>query len=292
MALAGSFALAAVPGEHGYLVQVGKFPLLSQEEEYELASEYRRTGNKQAAWALISSHLRQVVAIARGYRGYGLPEADLVQEGNIGLMRAVQKFDPERSVRLSTYATHWIKSAIGEYIIKNWRILKVASTTAQRKLFYRLRSITSKLGHRLTRADARQIAEDLEVKETDVLEMEKRMLLPEIPFENNNLADDELDLSPSATLEADGGDHAGLTVIDDEVEQVKHEALVKALAQLSERERQIVQARAMSGSGKDTKLRELATTLGISSERVRQLEKKALRKVKEYVLAACAHLVT
>lgn len=288
-ALQEKLALLERPGTGSYLSEIFRMPTLTAEEEQLLAHEYRDNGNDQAGMALVCTHLRQVITIARGFAGYGLPEADLIQEGNLGLMKAVKRFDPERKVRLSTYAHHWIKSAIGEYIIRNWKIMKVATTTAQRKLFYRLRTITSRIGHRLTATDARAIADELEVKSSDVLEMEKRMLLPQVTYESTAV-DDEFDNSPSATLQADDGAHAEVITIDNATAQTKHEALAAAIASLNDRERRIMEARAMSESGKDTKLHELAAELGISAERVRQLERNAMAKVKENVLKACAHL--
>lgn len=266
------------------------YPTLTKEEERELAIELRDNGTRQAFEALFFSHARQVVAIASGYSGYGLPKEDLVQEGSIGLAHAIKKFDPDRGFRLSTYAVHWIKSYIGDYIIKNWRIVKTATTAAQRKLFFSIRSIAAKIGRRLDSDDAERIAEELDVKSSDVLEMEKRMLLPQVDYDNTNLDDDDNDKSPAATLVADDGRHAEEIVIDGATAQSEHEALHAALDSLNDRERRIIEARALSESGKDIRLHELAEELGVSTERVRQLEIAALTKIKNYVRGACTHL--
>ena len=285
--------IALAEAQGGTYNQVAfRMPVLTEEQEHELATEYHKSKNKQVKYALIMTHIRHVVTIARSYLGYGINENDLVQEGSLGLIKAVERFDPERKVRLSTYATHWIKSAIGEYVIKNWKIFKAASTSAQRKLFYRLRTISARLGRRLTNEDAKAVAEELSVRPQDVLEMESRMLLPEVPFESTATDnDDEYDNSPSARLVADEGMHAEVTVVENEVKSIQEQALVEALEQLNDRERRILDARAMSESGKDVKLHELAKELGISTERVRQLEKKAMAKVKKHVLATCERLI-
>ena len=290
--LANTYALvegAAVPSirdMHSYAVAVNQYPVLTEEQELELVTELRKSGSRKAALALVCTHLRQVVGIVRKYRGYGLPEMDLVQEGNIGLMKAVAKYDPTQKARLSTYATYWIKAAINDYVISNWKIVKVATTAAQRKLFYNLRQMTAQLGSRLGIAEARQIASKLDVKTSEVLEMEKRMSLPVQAFDPDpSLSDDEYDNSPSATLAADDGAHAEMIVAEDDASRRQLALLEAALASLSERERTIIEARQLSPSGKDVKLHELAARMGISAERVRQLEGRALAKIKKHVLA-------
>ena len=276
--------MPAIADRYSYMQAVSQYPVLTPEQEHELAVEYRQTESRDAAWALVCSHLRQVVAIARGYSGYGLPEMDLIQEGNIGLMKAVKKFDPDRKVRLSTYATYWIKAAINEFVLRNWRIVKVATTSAQRKLFFNLRRMTKQLGRRLSIKDAEGISDELEVPVKDVLEMEKRMTLSTVPFEaDHTLDDDAFDKSPSATMAMDDGEHAELIVVDEDDKDNKLSLLHEALDALPERERLIIEERSLSESGKDTKLHELAKRLDISTERVRQLERKALKKIEQYV---------
>lgn len=267
---------------------VSSYPVLTEEEERELAEKYRETGDLQAAWALVCSHLRQVAAIARGYAGYGLQEMDLIQEGSIGLMKAVKKFDPARKVRLSTYATYWIKAAINEFVLRNWHIVRLATTGAQRKLFFNLRRMTRNLGRRLSIKEAEQIAGELDVKTGDVLEMEKRMKLNVAPFDPIlDDGDDKPDTSPSAVLESDDGRHAEMIVAEEEDSGRKLAALREAIASLDEREQVIISERTLSESGKDTKLHDLAKRFGISAERVRQIEKRALEKIEKHVLAAC-----
>ena len=276
---------------HSYLQAVAKYPVLTAVQESELAAEYRASGSRRAAMALVCCHLRQVVGIVRTYSGYGLPELDLIQEGNIGLMKAVKNFDPKHKARLSTYATYWIKAAINEYVIRNWKIVKVATTSAQRKLFFNLRQMTQKLGRRLGLKDVDNIAKELDVPQREVIEMEKRMMLPVIAFDSDpNIREDEVDYSPAATYAADDGIHAELSVIDQNTKDIKIQALNEALTKLPERERLIIEQRALSPSGKDVKLGVIAKRMGITAERVRQLEKKALQKIETYVLANCGSL--
>ena len=284
---AGSFPVYSHSGN--YMQAVSQYPVLTAEEEHELAVEYREHGNKDAAWALVCSHLRQVVGIARGYSGYGLPEMELIQEGNVGLMKAVKHFDPDKQVRLSTYATFWIKAAINEFVIRNWKIVKVATTAAQRKLFFNLRRMTRKLGKRLSIKDADKIADELDVRTQDVIEMEKRMTTGVVPFESDPTEDDDSpDYSPSATMSVDEGQHAGVLVVDEDFSKNKIEALREAIESLPEREQEIIKSRVLTESGKDTKLADLAEKFGISSERVRQLEQSALTKITRQVKAAFA----
>ena len=281
--------LPEVSNRDSYMQAIAGFPLLSAEREHELAVAQRDHNCRRSAMELICSHLRQVVAIARTYRGYGLPEMDLIQEGNIGLMHAVRNFDPERKVRLSTYATYWIKATINEYVIRNWKIVRVATTSAQRKLFFNLRRMTQKLGRRMSIQDTKKIAAELDVPRRDVVEMEKRMLNYDVAFDAPvDMDSEEIDTSPSATVAVDDGMHAGISVIEDSVEDSQKQALADGLTTLSERERDIVMQRTLSESGKDSKLRVLAEQYSISAERVRQIEKKALAKLKQHVIANCA----
>lgn len=278
--------LPAVSDPLSYMQAIARFPILTEEQEFTLAVAQRDHNCRRSALELICAHLRQVAAIARTYRGYGLPEMDLIQEGNIGLMHAVRKFDPDRKVRLSTYATYWIRAAINEYVIRNWKIVRVATTAAQRKLFFNLRRMVQKLGRRMSIQDSKDIAAELDVPRYEVLEMEKRMINKDMAFDAPlNAPSDELDVSPSATVAADEGMHAGISVIDNSIDQDQKEVLAEALATLTERERDIIMHRTLSASGKDSKLRTLAERYSISSERVRQLEKKALAKIKQHVLA-------
>ena len=280
-------AVPALGDFAAYLRQISRFPLLSEARERQLADTYRKNGDLKAAHALVCSHLRQVVAIARGYSGYGLDLHDLVQEGNIGLMTAVKKFNPDKGVRLAAYAAYWIRSLINEFVIRNWRIVKVATTRAQRKLFYNLRRMTQQLGRKLSGEEVRQISEELSVSRNDVVTMHSRMQSSDIPFEQET-GGDGYDNSPAALLAADNGDHAETILLAGSKRQERRAALKDSLSLLNERERQIVQARLLSESGKDVKLAELAERFGISAERVRQLEKKAFAKLRAGVLQRCS----
>ena len=283
-------AMPAVPalGDFSaYLRQIGRFPMLSEAEEIRLAGAYRQKGDLKAAHMLVCSHLRQVVAIARGYDGYGLDMHDLVQEGNIGLMTAVKKFDPSRKVRLAAYAAYWIRSFINEFVIRNWRIVRVATTQAQRKLFYNLRRMTQQFGRKLSGEQIDRISDELDVSSKDVVTMHARMNSCDIPFENGRSDEDGPDASPSSFMAADDGSHAELILAERSRQQERRAALQDSLSLLNERERQIVQARLLSESGKDVKLAELAARFGISAERVRQLEKKAVAKLRAGVLQRC-----
>ncbi len=267
---------------------VASYPVLTEEQERELAEKYRETGDLQAAWALVCSHLRQVASIAFKYSGYGLPEMDLIQEGSIGLMKAVKKFDPDKKVRLSTYATYWIKAAIHEFVLRNWRIVRVATTSSQRKLFFNLRRMTRNLGRRLSIQEADRVAGELDVKRSDVLEMEKRMKLDVAPFDPIlDDGDDKPDTSPSAVMASDEGRHAEMIVAEDEDSGMKLAALREAISSLDERERTIISERTLAEKGEGAKLHDLAERFEVSAERVRQIEKRALEKIEKHVLAAC-----
>ena len=272
----------------GYVRETAKLPFLSKEEEIKLADKFNKKGCIRSGHMLVYAHLRQVVAIARVYNGYGLPQPDLVQEGNIGLMRAVTKFDLQRNVRLNVYSSYWIRSQINEYVIRNWRIVKVATTNAQRKLFFNLRRVTRNIGiNGLGRAKIEGIAHDLRVASTDVVEMNQRMHSRDVPFDSNpNQDSDVIDYSPATTLAADNGMHAELIMMEESVRNNRREWLQGALRTLTERERFIVEARSLSESGKDMTLSDLGRQLGISSERVRQIESKALRKITDRVQSA------
>jgi RNA polymerase sigma-32 factor len=259
-----------------YIQSVNRFPILTQEEETSLARRFRDDNDLDAARGLVLSHLRVVVATARGYLGYGLPQADLIQEGNVGLMKAVKRFDPERGVRLVSFAVHWIRAEIHEYILRNWRIVKIATTKAQRKLFFNLRSM--KQGHKaLGVGEIDAMAKHLSVKATDVVEMETRLGGQDVALEPLG-EDDEASYGPIAWL-ADPGDEPSRLLEDRQTVDRRHAGLQKALATLDDRSRRIVEARWLRESDSAT-LHELAAEYGVSAERIRQIEAKALQKMK------------
>ncbi len=267
-----------VGSEEAYIHAVNRVPMLSAEEEYELAVRYRRDQDLQAARQLVMSHLRFVVHIARSYTGYGLPLADLIQEGNIGLMKAVKRFDPDVKVRLVSFAVHWIRAEIHEFILRNWRIVKVATTKAQRKLFFNLRGRKKRLGW-LSYEEVKAVAEDLRVKPETVLEMESRLSGQDIGFEARPDEEDEDSLirAPAAYLESDGMDPAE-QIEDDDWRSQQSQALHQALQTLDERSRDIVTRRWL-GEQKSS-LQELADDYHVSAERIRQLEKNAMKKLQ------------
>jgi RNA polymerase sigma-32 factor len=262
-----------------YIQTVNRFPLLSAEEEIRLARHFRETENVEAARQLVLSHLRLVVAVARGYLGYGLPHADLIQEGNIGLMKAVKRFDPQRGVRLVSFAIHWIKAEIHEYILRNWRLLKVATTKAQRKLFFNLRSMKRGLGP-LGAKDVKRIAADLNVKPEEVVEMETRLGGHDVAFE----ADDaEEAYAPVHYLAADETAEPSHVLEAAQEEKVQSVGLKKALEALDPRSRRIVESRWLKEKNPAT-LHDLAAEFKVSAERIRQIEAKAMEKMKKAML--------
>ncbi len=258
-----------------YIQTVNRFPILSAEEEKALAERYRAGNDLEAAHKMVVSHLRLVVAIARGYLGYGLPHADLIQEGNIGLMKAVRRFDPSRGVRLVSFAIHWIKAEIHEYILRNWRLVKVATTKAQRKLFFNLRSLKSGLAP-LTSDDVKRVATELKVRPEDVVEMETRLAGHEVAFE----ADDDEDSYAPAQYLADTESEPSRLLEAEDSQRADAEGLKQALATLDPRSRRIIQARWLREKDTAT-LHELAAEFKISAERVRQIEAKALEKMRK-----------
>jgi RNA polymerase sigma-32 factor len=261
-----------------YIAQINSIPVLSAEEEHSLAVRFREQEDLEAARTLVISHLRFVAHVARGYLGYGLPLADLVQEGNIGLMKAVKRFDPAVGVRLVSFAVHWIRAEIHEFIIRNWRIVKVATTKAQRKLFFKLRSSKQRLGW-LNREEVETVARDLGVAPKTVLEMEARMGGQDIQFDLDNDQDDgELKVAPVQYLAAPDADPARLLEHDD-WNSSNLDKLSDALETLDERSRDILAKRWLDDSGKTT-LHDLAAEYGVSAERIRQLEANAIRKLK------------
>ena len=272
---------SAVGSIDQYIQTVNRIPLLSEREEVELATRLRDDGDVDAARKLVMSHLRLVVAIARGYLGYGLPHADLIQEGNIGLMKAVKRFDPTRGVRLVSFAIHWIKAEIHEYIIRNWRLVKIATTKAQRKLFFNLRSMKADTGT-LNHDEVQVVATQLGVKPEEVVEMETRMGGRDLPLEGSSDDDDER-FAPIAYLP---DPHAEPSEVLEQAERARlqDEGLRHALESLDERSRAIVRRRWLTEDSGAT-LHELAAEYGVSAERIRQIEAKAMQKMRGLLAA-------
>ncbi|XID74176.1 RNA polymerase sigma factor RpoH [Alkanindiges sp. WGS2144] len=264
-----------------YISTVNQIPILTAEQEKELADRYFYDQDLDAAKMLVMSHLRFVVHIARSYAGYGLPQADLIQEGNLGLMKAVKRFDPTMGVRLVSFAVHWIKAEIHEFVIRNWRIVKVATTKAQRKLFFNLRSL-KKSSKKLTLEEAKAIANDLNVTPEQVLEMEGRLTAYDASFEAQADDDDEGRVAPVIYLEDNRYDPAR-EVEDQDWEEHNNNALHQAMTQLDDRSRTILQRRWLDDE-KST-LHELAAEYNVSAERIRQLEKNAMEKIKTAMMA-------
>jgi RNA polymerase sigma-32 factor len=263
---------------NAYIQTVNTIPLLSAEEEQALGQRLQQEGDLEAARLLVMSHLRFVVHIARSYKGYGLPEADLIQEGNVGLMKAVKRFDPSMGVRLVSFAVHWIKAEIHEFVLRNWRIVKVATTKAQRKLFFNLRSAKKSLGW-LNGDEVKAIAADLNVKPETVREMEGRLASVDAAFDG--YADDEDDnsnVAPVSYLEDPRYDPARMIEADNS-ELDTSSRLQEALASLDSRSRDILQQRWLDDN--KATLHELADVYGVSAERIRQLEKNAMNKIKQ-----------
>ncbi|MCX8086313.1 MAG: RNA polymerase sigma factor RpoH [Rhodocyclaceae bacterium] len=277
-----------------YIAAANRIPMLSEEEEKALARRFRDEGDLEAARTLVLSHLRLVIAVARGYLGYGLPHADLIQEGNIGLMKAVKRFDPERGVRLVSFALHWIKAEIHEYILRNWRLVKVATTKAQRKLFFNLRSLKSALAQEgegeagyasLSPAEVKKVARELNVKPEEVIEMETRLSGADVSLEPLSEEEDEA-YAPIAYLAADASSEPSVQLERKERDRLCEVGLKEALAALDERSRTIVKRRWLVEDGEEpATLHELAAEYGVSAERIRQIEAKALQKMRG-VLAA------
>lgn len=266
-----------------YIRFANSIPMLTQEEEQELARRLREEHDLDAAQQLILAHLRFVISVAKSFLGYGLALSDLIQEGNIGLMKAVKRYDPTLGVRLVSFAVHWIKAEMHDFIIKNWRIVKVATTKPQRKLFFNLRSQQKRLGW-LSQEEIANVARELKVKESDVIEMEQRMNAADMHFDApvEESIDDEETFSPSAYLAAPENYNPQIEVIEHGFELKRHQALNQALQTLDERSRDIINARWIN-EPKAT-LHELAAKYNISHERVRQLEEAALKKLKKHLL--------
>ena len=273
-----TFALA-IPSTGGsiesYIQSVNRFPILSQEEETRLARCLRDKDDIDAARQLVLSHLRVVVAIARGYKGYGLPQADLIQEGNIGLMKAVKHYDPERGVRLISFAVYWIKAEIHEFVLRNWRLVKIATTKAQRKLFFSLRSMRKGLDT-MSPEEVNAMAKQLGVKPEEVVEMETRFSGRDISLEP--LSEDEDEAYSPITYLTDGSEPSQLLEIK-QTNRLHGEGLEQALASLDARSRHIIEARWLREKDTAT-LHDLAAELGVSAERIRQIEVKAIQKMR------------
>ncbi len=265
-----------------YISAAAQVPMLSMEEERDLATRLRDEGDLNAARRLVMSHLRFVIHVAKGYSGYGLAQADLIQEGNIGLMKAVKRFDPDHNVRLVSFAVHWIRAEIHEYILRNWRVVKLATTKAQRKLFFNLRKNKKRLGW-FTQAEVEHVAKELDVSETTVRQMEERMSGQDTAFDGYGADDDsdfkpapagylqDMSMEPAAQLEAENW------------EEHNSELLAGALGDLDDRSQDIVKSRWLSE--KKATLHDLADKYGVSAERIRQLEVNAMKKMKGAMLA-------
>ncbi len=269
-----------IPGTAGsldaYISAVYRIPVLSAEEEKQLAERYHAENDLDAARQLIAAHLRFVVHVARGYSGYGLQLGDLIQEGNIGLMKAVKRFDPEHGVRLVSFAVHWIRAEMHEFILKNWRIVKVATTKAQRKLFFNLRKNKKRLGW-MNAGEVKTVAEELGVPEKTVLEMESRLSGRDVGFDAPVDADDDERPAPAAFLVDDSADPYQ-NVADNSQAESRQETLMVALQDLDPRSRDIIQRRWLTDD--KITLQELADEYGVSAERIRQIEAAAMKKMR------------
>ncbi|OGS93185.1 MAG: RNA polymerase factor sigma-32 [Gallionellales bacterium GWA2_59_43] len=274
---------SAVGSLESYIQAVNRFPVLTQEQEFDLATRFKTESDLDAARQLVLSHLRVVVSVARGYAGYGLPQADLIQEGNIGLMKAVKRYDPDRGVRLVSFALHWIRAEIHEFVVRNWRMVKIATTKAQRKLFFNLRSMKQGL-EPLKPQQVSEIAQQLNVSERDVVEMEARFAGHDMALDPSG-SDDDDSYAPIQYL-ADSDEHEPSHMLETaERERLQTSGLAHALAGLDERSRRIVEARWLN-EGESATLHELAAEFNVSAERIRQIEQKALGKMQAALLPA------
>ena len=278
-AAGGAMALPAIGNLDAYISAVNRLPMLTAEHESDLARRFRDHSDLDAARELVMSHLRLVVSISRQYLGYGLPHADLIQEGNIGLMKAVKRFDPERGVRLVSFAMHWIKAEIHEFILKNWRLVKVATTKAQRKLFFNLRSYKPD-AHTLSADDVQTIADQLNVRTRDVVEMETRLGGHDVALDPQ-IDDGEESYAPIAYLRAPESEPTQV-LERREYDRMQSEGIESALASLDPRSRRIIETRWLrdASEGGTLTLHDLASEFGVSAERIRQIEAKALQKMK------------
>jgi RNA polymerase sigma-32 factor len=277
---------SAVGSLESYVQSVNRFPILSQERELTLATRFKTEDDLEAARDLVLSHLRVVVSVARGYAGYGLPQADLIQEGNIGLMKAVKRYDPERGVRLVSFALHWIRAEIHEFVVRNWRLVKIATTKSQRKLFFNLRSMKKGL-EPLKPQQISEIAQQLNVSEHDVVDMEARFSGHEIALETSGSDDDE-SYAPINFLADDSAHEPSQILETTEREHLQTSGLADALAGLDERSRRIVEARWLCEDGAGATLHDLAAEFNVSAERIRQIEQKAMSKMHTTLAQAAA----
>ena len=266
----------------GYLKVANNAPILSAEAEAQLARRFRDDNDVDAARDLVLSQLRHVIQVAKGFTGYGLPVADLIQEGNIGLMKAVKNFDPDRGIRLVSYAVHWIKAEIYEYVLKNWKIVKIATTKAQRKLFFNLRK-TRKTLSALSHAETKQLASTLDVPEQTVRDMEQRMTSSDVAFDGVD-TDDEFSSSPSGYL-PDMRYNPEKLVMTEQSTSMDKAALYEALESLDERSQDIVKRRWLDEDGQKATLHELAAEYDVSAERIRQIKANAMQKMKASIAA-------
>jgi RNA polymerase sigma-32 factor len=279
----GDHSLAGPLGSlDAYLDRVSRIPVLTREEERELAERFRNEEDLAAARQLVLSHLRFVVHIARGYSGYGLPVGDLIQEGNVGLMKAVKRFDPSLNVRLVSFAVHWIRAEIHEYVLRNWRLVKIATTKAQRKLFFNLRRMKKNLTW-LSAEETAAVARDLGVTVGEVTEMEKRLAARDMSFDPTPESDEEEVYSPAAYLPSPDADPAE-QVESAESSEDESDRLLEAMERLDARSREIVQRRWMTDD--KATLHELADKYGVSAERIRQIESSAIGKLRGLMAAA------
>jgi len=283
MNIANSLPLPSALGSlDSYINLTRRYALLTQEEEFELATRFRKDNDLDAARQLVLSHLRVVVSVARGYSGYGLPQADLIQEGNIGLMKAVKHYDPDFGVRLVSFALHWIRAEINEFVVRNWRLVKIATTKAQRKLFFNLRSLKQGL-ESLKPKQISEIAEQLNVSESDVVEMEARFSGHEVALDPVG-SDEEDSYSPIQYL-ADSEENEPSNILETaQRDDLRTTGLANALSSLDERSRRIVEARWLSEEHSAT-LHELAAEFNVSAERIRQIEQKAMGKMQAALTA-------
>ncbi len=269
-------------GLSAYLKAVNALPVLDAAQERALAQRYRKHNDLDAARQLVMANLRYVARVARGFSGYGLPQADLIQEGNIGLMKAVKHYDPARNVRLMSFAVHWIRAEIYDYILRNWRIVKVATTKAQRKLFFNLRKARTRLGW-MTRSEVDELASNLDVPRETVQQMESRLASPDVPFDASDESDDDnFHAAPAGYLQ-DMRYNPEVLVAQSDQESARSEQLGQALARLDARSRDIIQRRWLDDD-KPT-LHDLAAQYGVSAERIRQIEQKALAQMKDSLAA-------
>ena len=270
-----------------YLERVSRVPVLSREDEQALARRLRQDGDVDAARDLVLSHLRFVVHIARGYSGYGLPMGDIVQEGNVGLMKAVKRFDPEMGVRLVSFAVHWIRAEIHEYVLRNWRLVKVATTKAQRKLFFNLRRMKKNLTW-LSPSETQTVANELGVTPAEVTEMERRLSARDLSFDPTpGESEEDETYSPATYLPAADADPAE-QVENEEWDNESHASLTRAIASLDARSRDILASRWMAGDAEKATLHDLAAKYGVSAERIRQLEANAIKKLRGLMVEGTA----